>query len=647
MAKSISIFLLALLLVSVSNSQELDFKILENILEKISLETGSSPEIENIEQLIENPLYLKTASIQDFLKIPGFTTSEAKQILLFSRADSTISFSQLFQKIELTEEQKYLLNICTSLDKTIPDKKAFWRTRLKDYLIEPRGFTQKKFKGDKLDIYNRISGYIKDFNFGFLTDKDAGELHLADNYSAYLSGIVYDFKVLAGDYYLETGMGNILWKTFPANKGAEVIYPVIQKGSGIREYRSSIDYKNFRGFAIQRDLKIFNNNLNIIVWYSNSNRAGTYDSTKDIITSVYRSGYYRTESEIQKKNAFNEVIYGGNIEWSSDLITLGFIALHINNDKELVTESKALFLGKAGNLLSAYTFINYGDFSLGTELSRDAKGNTAFKAGSQFEVNTLEIALAGRSFTPGFRSPYGMMFGESSIPNNEYGFYTGLRYKGISNILLSAYSDFYSTYERTYTVPEPIHGSDLFFQTDWTISKNNKLVLRFVSENKTDVITDSYNEKEIYQKQIFRARTEFASKLFKTLSLRFRIEACRIDYQDYAQDETGIAGFIESIFSPKEFIQIGGRFSAFTSKNFESVIYQFELALPGYMTTQPLYGDGFRSFLFAKISPLQNIDFWIRYSILKKNNVTSIGSNYLEIWGNRDERLILQLDISI
>jgi hypothetical protein len=645
--KTFLILLFALIIVSVSKSQELDFQLLENILEKISVETGSSPEIDGIEQLIENPLHLKTATIQEFLRIPGFTTSEARNILLLSKSDSLITFSQLFSKIELTDEQKYLLLICTSLDKFLPDKKIFWRTRLKDYLREPRGFTQNKFKGDKLDIYNRFSAYSGDFSFGFLTDKDAGELHLADNYSVYLSGKVYDFKLLAGDYYLETGMGNILWKTFPAEKGAEVIYPVIQKGSGIREYRSSIDYRNFRGFAMQRDFKIFNNNLNFIAWYSNSERAGTYDSTNDIITSVYRSGYYRTESEIKKKDAFNELLYGGNLELKGDLITLGITALHIKNDKELVTESKALFMGKEGSLLSAYSFFNYSDLSFGAEFSSDVKGNTAFKVGTQYEINNFEIALAGRSFTPGFRSPYGMIFGESSIPNNEYGFYTGLKYNGIKNILISAYSDFYASYERTYYIPEPIHGSDLFFQTEWRIAHNNKILLRLVSENKTDVIAVSETYKEIFQKQVFRARSEFESKSINSLSLRLRIEACHIDFQDYAKDETGIAGFCEAIWNPQELIQIGGRFSAFSTKSFESVIYQFELAVPGYMTTQPLYGDGFRSFLFAKISPVKNIDLWIRYSILKKNNVISIGSGYLEISGNRDERLMLQLDIRL
>ncbi|ROL60189.1 hypothetical protein D9V86_09700, partial [Bacteroidetes/Chlorobi group bacterium ChocPot_Mid] len=71
MIKTFLILLFALIIVSVSKSQELDFQLLENILEKIAVETGSSPEIDGIEQLIENPRHLKTATIQEFQKMPG------------------------------------------------------------------------------------------------------------------------------------------------------------------------------------------------------------------------------------------------------------------------------------------------------------------------------------------------------------------------------------------------------------------------------------------------------------------------------------------------------------------------------------------------------------------------------------------------
>ncbi len=259
----------------------------------------------------------------------------------------------------------------------------------------------------------------------------------------------------------------------------------------------------------------------------------------------------------------------------------------------------------------------------------------------------FNININFRSFTPNFRSQYGYNFGESSAPNNEYGLYSGLKYKGIKNILMSAYADFYASYARTYYVPEPIHGIDLFFQTDWKIDKTSKALIRLCSENKTDVININDTGKVVYQKEIYRVRTEFENQLLKSLSLRIRLEANLIGFEKLVNEETGIAGFVEFKWEPFDFLQTGFRFSAFSTNSFESVIYQYEMAMPGYMTTVPLYGDGFRYLAFLKITPINNMDLWFRYSITKKNNVASLSSGYLEILGNRDQRLMIQLDFRL
>jgi len=627
-------------------SQELDIKFLENILEKVSVETGSSPEIDAIEQFIEHPIYLKRATISEFLGIPGFTTSEARDILRNAEIDTINSYQQLFALMELSDEQKYLLNLCSTLDNS-PKKldKIYFRTRTKDYLREPRGFTENIFQGNAFELYNRITGYFDEYSAGFLVDKDAGEVYLADHYSCYLSGSFDNLKFIVGDYYIETGMGNILWKQFPVSKSSEVIYPAVQKGSGIREYRSSIDYRLFRGAAIEYKFEVLKNNISTILFVSNSDRAGTYDSLTKSISSVFKSGYYRTKSEISKKNAYKELLLGGNLEWKNEFLSLGLTAIRVQNDKELRTDSKSSFLGKEGNLISAFTFYNYSNFSFGSELSYDAKGNAGFKSGSQYKFSDFSLAMHFRSYTPGFRSPYGMNFGEMYAPNNERGLYTGLEYKGVNKLIFSAYADLYESFEKTYTVPEPIHGVDIFFQTEWKILPQTSFYFRGNAENKTDAVNITENYREIFQKNIYRFRVELDNLLFQSFSLRVRLEANLVKFEDLVPKENGFAGFLESKWDYNEILQTGLRFSAFSTKSFESAIYQYEMALPGYMTTIPMYGDGFRFFIYTKVSLFENIDIWLRYSITKKNNVNSIGNGYLEIPGNRDERVMMQLDM--
>jgi len=335
---------------------------------------------------------------------------------------------------------------------------------------------------------------------------------------------------------------------------------------------------------------------------------------------------------------------GGNFEWKYEFISLGYTAMHLSYDKKILSESKYAFYGKEGTMMSLYSYIDLSNISIGAELSSDANGNAGLKAGTQMKFGDIELAFNLRSFTPNFRSQYGYSFGESSAPNNEYGIYSGIKYKRFEKVKLSAYADFYGSYDETYYVPEPTKGIDLFIQADWKISNTASSLFRISAENKTDAINITDNYKKTFQKEIYRTRVEYENQLHKKFGIRFRMEANYICFRNIIADEKGAAGFVEINWQPIHFLNSGLRFSPFSTNSFESVIYQYEMAMPGYMTTVPLYDDGFRSFAFIKISFFQNMDLLIRYSITKKNNVESLGSGYLEIWGDKDQRLMFQLD---
>ncbi|MFC2132023.1 hypothetical protein ACFLSQ_11370 [Bacteroidota bacterium] len=626
--------------------QEYNSDKLENLLEKIAEDTGSSPELDAIEQLAENPLFIKETTVGELLRIPGFTTSEAKDIIHLAKTDSINTYTQIFSNIKLTEDQKYLLMICTTFEEPT-EVSAYWRMRNKRYLNDVRGFEEDKFKGDELDLYHRLTAYYEDFSFGILSDRDAGEIVQSDFFSGYAAGELSGWKFILGDYYIESGMGNILWKSFAVRKGAEVIYPAVQMGKGLRPSRSSLDYSHFRGAAVERNYQFSNNKINGLFWYSNTRKSGTVDKTGQYITSFYRAGYYRTETEILKKNSLHEVAFGADINCSINALTAGFTALRLQYDKKIISESKYSFYGKDGNLFALYSYLDLDNSTIGAEASTDANGNLGFKAGSQFNFNQFDLAFSIRSFTPDYRSQFAYNFGESSAPNNEYGFYTGFRYKGIDKFVISSYIDLYASYGRTFYVPEPIKGVDLFCQTDFFIGKTTNIILRLQYENKTDAVKDKNEYQYVIQKGLLRSRLELKQKINKQLNIRLRTEVSYVNFKEVKNAETGIAAFIDLNWTPCQIIKAGFRLSLFSTKSFESVIYQYEWVMPGYMTTTPLYLEGLRYYAWLKIEPVKNLTVWLRYSITKKNNIDNLGSGYLEIDGNKDQRLILQIDFNL
>jgi hypothetical protein len=622
----------------------------EELLERVSIETGSSPELDDYEYLIENPINLKTASVAEFLRIPGFSSSEARKVIDYCRSDSINTLSELRKNINLTDDQVTILSYFSTFDKTVSkqNKKISLKIRNKNYINKPESINNGIFKGDELDLYQRLSVEYENFALGLLTDKDFGERKINDFQSGYLSGNFEGYKVILGDYYVESGSGNLLWKNFGRKKGADVINSMNQNANSIKEYRSSINYKFFRGVAAEKFFSI-NNNIDVILkgWYSNIDRDGNYDSLSNTIKSIYKQGYFRTESEIAKISAFNEKAMGSDIMIKYGDFAFGSTILNLDYNHGINTNSKADFMGKSGNLISIYGMYHFNNLSFSSELSQDANSNIAFKFSSLYESGDWSLTLNYRSFLADFRSPFGYNFGESSTPSNEWGIYTGIRYSGIKNILFSGYFDYFGTFAKSYYVSIPYTGFDLFLQSDFKLSNSTKALLRFNYEKKPydDYIQEA--DTNFLNRNKTKLRFDITKSINKKLELKFRLDAIYISHDDRTENEKGFGFLSEIKYEIYNWLKIGGRYSLFETDGYKSAIWQYELASSGYMTTTALYGSGYRAFVFADLRFLEKIKMRIRYSIHEKNNIENFGSGYLKIKGNNDSRLLLQLDLNI
>lgn len=618
----------------------------EKLLEKISSETGTSPDLDYYEYLFENPVCLKRATITEFLQIPGFTTSEARKIISICSFDSVNSIEVLKSQIKLTYDQIQLLKTFTTFDTKIENNKYIsLRIRNKNYIRKPESYSENKLIGDDLDLYQRVFVKYNNLSLGLLTDKDFGEKNVDDFLSGFLSVNWSGYKFLIGDYFIETGLGNILWKNFGVRKSADVIYPLNQIGSGLKEYRSATNYRFFRGVGLEKLFTITDDiDLNLKSWYSLSERDGNYDSLTKTISSVYKQGYFRTSSEIHKISAFKEQIVGNDVNLRFGNFTLGSTLVNLSFDKEIQTESKQDFSGKEGNLISFYGFFNRENFSISGEFSEDANYNKAFKIIANYALNNWNILLNGRSYDSDFRSPYGYNFGESATPSNEWGIYTGLRYNGLNNMLLSGYFDFFGTYSKSYYVSNAYRGFDLLIQSDYIFINRVKGIFRMNFERKPYDEFYFVDDTNSINRNKLKVRFDISKPLIKKLNLRFRLDGVYVFQEKKIIEESGLAFLSELVYNITENVNLGSRFSLFATDSYKSAIWQYEIGSAGYMSTVPLYESGFRAYIFADVELLDCLNMRIRYSIHQMNNRHNMGSGLLTINGNKDERLIFQMD---
>ncbi len=626
-----------------------DYSELENVLENIARETEASSSLEEIDFLIKNPIIISESTPDELSQVPGFPIPTAVRIIELAAKNEKISFEMIKDSLNLSEEQYYFLKLCTVITEKKKWKKEnlYYRMRTSAVISPLNKSPHDAQTGGKEQIYNRITYISDNIKAGLLTDKDAFEVKTADFYGGWLQAEFSGFELTAGDYYLETGMGSVLWKNFGMRKGSEVISPALQKGRGINPYRSTIDNLFFRGAGISKiwSLSSFNR-LKTTAWISHTPKSGNVNDSGSV-TSLYSSGYFRTESEAEKYHTFVEKGSGINIEYSIPVFTFGASAQYLEYDKRIESSSKAAFFGKKGMLTSVYSFMNYRSLAAGVEFSNDARNNIGIKSGLQFYDNKYEAALNFRHFPVKYRSPYSYNFGESYMPVDETGFYAGFRWKGIKNADINTYVDFFGGRSAGYSMDTPVRGMDFFSEAQVKINKKNVFVLRLRNENKTDAVKDNDEISRTIQKNRSSMRAEHKFLLKQGAYFRLRGEFCLVSFDGAESEETGWAGFAEFRYRLTSFLKTGVRYSLFDTESYHSAIWQFEAFVPGTMYSAPLYGSGMRWNLYFSVELLDYADIWLKYSETVKNNTDSMGSGITEITGASKRSITLQAEISI
>ena len=636
-------------------AQEYDPNELEEILESITQETDKSYLLDVIERFTERPLIISESNATELSQIPGFYLSLSERIIELVNNSPKISYKEISDTLSLSREQIYLLRLCTILRTEETEnlsrhkKNLYIRLRQQPVLNDIKGFKNGDFLGSKLDLYQRSSLYFVDNSAGILTNKDAGERNISDFVSAYLDLNTFGIQVIIGDFCVEKGMGSILSPVYSVYKGAEAIAPVVQKGDGIKPYRSTIESGFFRGVAGEKVFDLSGSGrLTITGWLSTSPRSATLDSVRNVVSSIGGTGYFRTSSEISKKNSLQEKSLGGSLEWSNSLLCIGASAFLLEYDKPIESESNTAFFGKSGVLSSFYSFITFPNKSIGLEISRDAKNNLGYRAGIQFENKMYDMAFNFRAFPSEFRSPFGNNFGESSTPSNEIGLYSALRWKSISGFLVTTYIDIFRTFERTYTVEFPVRGIELFTDVKWNYDAHTALSFRLRYENKTDSYTEpTLSQKFTYQKSRYGIRFEIKHNINSKVEIRCRAEGCLVSFEEYKTKEYGAMFSADLLWQPLRFLKMGGRITYFSTESYYSAIWLYEGVVPGMMSTTALFGEGMRTYIVAGVTPFEFLSLWARYTITSKNNINTISSGVNQIDDYRDRKLVLQLDISL
>ena len=673
MVRRVSFILIIPFLISISanillaqtDSSYIDTEeMLEDLLQEPSEVTNNSDLYELIEYLINHPIELNTAKISDLQQIPEFDFESVKLIVehrkkygyffsvkelnavqgLSKEVIKKLSPFITVARSEKKEQQKEITK--PTFNKIFSNTNFKLRSRFTNDLQTREGFINKKYEGTKPKVYNRMTlKYSRNYQAGFLAEKDAGESSI-DEFKTYyflISDIGSLHKFVLGDYLVEFGQGLALWSPYGFSKGSDAVYPVKKRDRTLRPYISATESNFLRGAAGTVTI----NDFSITAFYSKNKMDANIDPVTSDILSVPADGLHRTETEIEKKNSAEEILWGGRINYTADdFLNLGF--MHYRSKYSIKFFPSDVFD------LTGDEF-NFSSFGYDMIISNiNLFGEFVYNGISVASINSVQISVSRdlsfissiRSYPGNYVSLHGYAFGErSGAPSNEFGIYNGAKWRTPIGLLNFYYDQFKFPFA-TFTNPLPSEGNE--FLADIISEPLNKVKtrIRYRYENK-DVTESIDNIKQLVKRLRQVIRFELIYYPTNNLRLKGRYEFNNYRIASVNVKEDGYLFFQDIRFAPTSNFNFYTRIIFFRTDSFNSAIYEYENDLTGVLSNLAMYGEGIRWYLIIRYRPFTLFTISAKYSETYKPKEKSLSAGNNTINGNVDNRFSIQIDLSL
>ncbi len=604
---------------------------LERLLEQQQEYSDMSDLLEMLAELERNPIDLNQATAEQLAVLPWVSNLLAVKIINHrNRIGSFKSVEELIQIENVTPELLFMLRkyISVSHPKLRNKLSLTTQNRLTRTIETSTDRKDSTTYSSPNKFFNRFTvNYGNYLRFGLLLEKDSGEIRIDDLKAYFLSYRFHSNQniLIIGNYRLEFAQGLVFGNPYGYYKGNDLIFPAKQHGRELLGYTIVDENASLYGISAQVCFKIYQ----FLLFLSSTKLDATLNDN-GTVKNFYTSGYHRTSSELDKKDRVCERLVGGRIQ----IKPTSFSSLGATYYRALFNPIVAIadedvyrfhFQGKVNQLFGFDYSLTLGQFNLFGEFAHSQNYGSGLLAGIFMETKPLEFLILGRNYAKNFISYYGNSFGEQSgHPQNEQGIYCGIQFKAAKNMEWGLGFDQYRFPWRTYYVPMPASGNELFIRTEWRAVKNLTLSLYYKVERKEQVIPVDQD----------RLRIQFEYQAMTDIKLRGRFEKKWVTYNRYYQLQSsylhhfkGVLLYQDIVIKLKKNFDLAARLTLFDTDEYESRLYQFEHDVPGMLTNQMLYGRGTRGYIRIQWQPTKILDMSIKFGSTQYHQINSKGSD--------------------
>lgn len=666
-------------------------EVIQQRIEFISEQLGSEDLdltnlIEQLNYFYDHPLNLNSAAIEDLEELSLLSTVQINDLLLHIKMFGKLLSVYELQSLKYWDMQTIQLVLpFIRVDDKLDNLHLSWSEALKQgnyelfmrYQRTPEertgyqtvsdsllGASNNYYYGNADRYYARLRySYRTNISIGMTAEKDPGEEFFRgtqkqgfDFYSAhaFFKGGKYIKAVALGDYQIQIGQGLNLWSGYAFGKTADIV-TVKRTAQALRPYTSVDETRFMRGAAI--DLGWKNWALTSFASIKKVDATVLSDSLYDdleFISSINLSGLHRTNSELEKRDALTEYIYGSNLRYRMRSLQFGVAGVYQAYDKvfnkTIQPYSQFDFRGKSMYSLSgdySWVFRNMNVF--GEASYSSYSGAWAQVHGMLLAIDPrVSMSIVYRKYDRAYQTFYNTGFSEGSNTQNEEGIFTGVKVKFNPIWSFNAYADLFRFPWMKFQVDAPSSGHELLSQLTYKPNKIFEMYVRFREQvrqkNSRDASQPVTGIEDVRQRN-FRLNLSYTVNEFFTF--KSRIEYVWIN-RPSNQPEKGMIITQDFLYRPKSLpIDLALRYALFDTDSYDTRLYSYEnnalyaFAVPAY------YYRGNRAYVLLRYSFLRHCDLWVRYGVFIYANRNSIGSGAEEITGSKKTDITIQLRIKL
>ncbi|MBD3615096.1 MAG: helix-hairpin-helix domain-containing protein [Gracilimonas sp.] len=645
---------------------------LEKAFEEVDAEeSGVAGEqlIQFLEDLSSNPININRAGLDDLLQVPGINLKIARSILdyrnkkpfetseelLEVKGIGPATYGRMQPYITIGESGTQLRDMYLRPGYWLANHKFDIFSRYQQNLETREGYTRPAssggYLGSPVKYYQRLRMTTNHLSLNLTQEKDPGEVLTGVTGFDYTSGHIAFINngklndLVIGDYSLSFGQGLVVWSGGTFGKGREVTGTVSKNERGIKPYSSAQETDFFRGIAAS-----YGERVELTAFYSDRPRTASVISG-DTTRFPSTNGFHRTMNEKERKNNVDQLTVGGRMRVDTRIGLIG-VTGYYNSFSSYITPGASLsnrysFQGSENSVLGIDYRGLLGNAFLFGEFARSQNGGHGAVGGVEAPIGgDTELAILYRNYQRDFQSFFASGFGESSSsPQNEEGFYVGLRHNLNQKITFSGYFDQYYFASPTFGNTQATGGFDMLGLTEVFFNSrlNVYLLLRSEIRDEEYVVTNDLGTEELRVGQEKRSsiRANFEYWVSSAVRLRSRVELVR--HQEAGEEwKSGFLIYQDLRLQPLNKLRIDGRISLFDTDSFNTRVYQFESDLLYVMSNTVLYDQGQRAYLTVKYDATEFLDIWFKYGVTVFEDMQVLGSGLSEVEGNIRDSIGLQ-----